>query len=251
MPRSTSIVLVDTTHPGNIGAAARAMKTMSHDRLRLVRPRYFPNAVATARAAGADDVLASAVVYSCLRPSIEDCQLVVGVTARQRSLSLPAYSPRSFADWYIRHRVDADVALLFGCESSGLSNADLEHCNLLLHIPGNPAYGSLNLAAAVQLVCYELWLARCDETGTDEVMREKPSVPFAAQGDMEHFYQHLQDTMQMTGFYDPEKPRRLMSRLRRLFNRAQLDSNELNILRGFLASVRKARDVSCDERDTS
>lgn len=231
---SVCIVLVGTTHPGNIGAAARAMKTMGQQWLRLVRPRHFPSAEALARAAGADDVLTRARVYASLEAAVADCSVVVAVSARWRSLSLPVYSPRQFAGRCAAGR----TAILFGRESSGLSNAEMQHCNCCVQIPGNPQYRSLNLAAAVQLVCYELWLQQADQGSAHPVGK---AVPLASQADMERFYQHLLEVMVDSGFHDPERPRRLMARMRRLFNRAQLDSNEINILRGLLASVQKRR----------
>lgn len=229
---SVHIVLVGATHPGNIGAAARAMKTMGQQRLRLVQPRHFPSAEAAARAAGADDVLTRARVYASLEEAVADCSVVVAVSARRRNLSLPVYSPRQFASRCGAGR----TAILFGRESSGLSNAEMQHCNCSVRIPSNPQYRSLNLAAAVQLVCYELWLLQADQGP------ERPpdkAAPLASQADMERFYQHLLEVMIDSGFHDPGRPRRLMARMRRLFNRAQLDSNELNILRGLLAALQK------------
>lgn len=229
------IVLVGTTHPGNIGATARAMKCMGLSRLYLVKPPFgFPGAEATARAAGADDVLANAVVSQSLESAISDCSLVVGTTARDRSIPWPVWSPQECASQALALSAGGPVAMLFGRERSGLTNEEIDCCNAVVNIPTNPGFSSLNLASAVQILAYEI---------QKQVNRGAPvepddgRIPLATNEELEYLYEHLQRTMTRVGFYDPDKPRRVMRRLRRLFGRTGLDQNELNILRGFLAAV--------------
>lgn len=234
------VILVGTTHPGNIGASARAMKTMGLSSLRLVRPSGFPGAEASARAAGADDVLAGAAVCGSLPEAVRDCALVLGSSARQRSIPWPELTPREAGPRVAAAvRGGAHVALVFGPERTGLSNEELALCNGMIRIPASPAFQSLNLAAAVQIMAYELRLAL--ETPAATAPEE---CRLASAREMEQFYEHLEQCLEDIGFYDPEKPRRLMQRLRRLFNRAGLDENEYNILRGILAAaqVRARRD---------
>lgn len=223
------IVLVETSHAGNIGAVARAMKNMTLTQLALVNPKQFPCAEATARAAGADDVLSRAMVYDTLQDAIADCQLVIGASARSRTISWPEMSPRDCAKQVV-HRPEQRVAIVFGRENSGLKNHELDLCQFLLHIPCNSAYSSLNLAAAVQVVCYELFV----ETGikSDVVVGDKGESPLASAEQMEGFYQHLQQTLLDIGFMQPDKSKSIMRRLRRIFNRTLLDSKEVDILRG-------------------
>lgn len=229
------IVLVGTTHPGNIGAAARAMKCMGLSSLYLVQPPFgFPGADATARAAGADDLLAAAVSCGTLEPAIRDCTLVVGTTARERSIPWPVLTPEQCAGQSLRAAADGPVALLFGRERSGLTNDEIDCCNAVVNIPTNPDFSSLNLASAVQVLAYEIHkIISAQQPGADEA----PKIPLATNEELEYLYEHLQRTMTRVGFYDPDKPRRVIRRLRRLFGRAQPDQNELNILRGFLAAV--------------
>lgn len=231
------IVLVGTTHPGNIGAAARAMKTMSQDKLYLVNPKEFPSAEATARATGADDILAHASIHADLKSAISDCQLVITTSARVRSIPWPLVTPRECAD-KIAESGSGATAIVFGRENSGLSNEEMELGSLVLQIPTNPEYSSLNLAAAVQIICYELLLRGQD----NEVAIDKEIFPAVNQDKMEMFYQHLEQSMTDIGYYDVNNPRKLMHRMRRLFNRAQLDESEWKILRGFLSSVQSLRD---------
>lgn len=227
------VVLVETSHPGNIGAVARAMKNMGMFELRLVAPKYFPHADATARASGADDVLRHAEVYTGLSEAIADCQLVLGASARDRTISWPTVAVREMAErWGGAAAADQNVALVFGRENSGLTNQELDLCHYLLRIPCNPDYSSLNLAAAVQVACYELYVAsgRQHRSGVGDQGEE----PLASAEQMEGFYEHLLQTMADIGFLHPERSRSIMRRLRRLFNRAQLDTKELDILRGIL-----------------
>jgi tRNA (cytidine32/uridine32-2'-O)-methyltransferase len=229
----TRIVLVGTTHPGNIGATARAMKTMSQDNLYLVDPKIYPSAEATARATGADDILASATVCSSLKEAIADCDLVIGTSARIRSLPWPMVTPRECASTVAEDKYSS-VALVFGRENSGLSNEELELCNLVLQIPTNSEYSSLNLASAVQIVCYEIYLlGLTDEKKANEEINDA----LVNQDKMEMFYQHFEQCLIDIDFYDVDNPRLLMHRMRRLFNRAQLEENECNILRGILSKV--------------
>jgi tRNA (cytidine32/uridine32-2'-O)-methyltransferase len=232
------IVLVDTSHPGNIGGAARAMKNMGLSRLYLVQPRKFPDEQATWRAASAGDVLEGAVVTANLEEAIGDCQFVVGTSARERRIPWPLLDARQCAGRIGQNSASEQVAVLFGREDRGLTNEELQVCNLHLNIPTSAAYSSLNLAMAVQIVCYELAMVA--------VGRELPpsedaqwDAPFASRDNMERFYVHLEQTLTEIGFLDPAAPRQLMSRLRRLYSRVRLDEMELNILRGILTETQK------------
>ena len=229
------MVLVATSHPGNIGAAARAMKTMGQQRLVLVSPKIFPSAECTARATGADDILYHAEVHDSLAAAIKDCNMVYATTARERSIEWPVLSPAEAAREIINAPEDSHTAILFGREQSGLSNEELDLCQRAIRIPANPDYSSLNIAAAVQIIAYELLVQAKSDPAPDSGFDTK--TPLATHEAMEMFYDHLRQTMTDVGFYDPEKPRRLMRRLKRLFNRTQMDNNELNILRGFLAAI--------------
>ncbi len=226
------VVLVETSHPGNIGAVARAMKNMDMTQLRLVNPKLFPHADATARASGADDVLRAASVYVSLREAIADCQLVLGASARDRTISWPTFSIREFAETWRDSTHEQNIALVFGRENSGLKNHELDLCHYLLRIPCNPDYSSLNLAAAVQVVCYELFIASGQEHAS--TIGDRGEDPLATAEQMEAFYLHLRQTMADIGFLQPERSKSIMRRLRRIFNRIRLDTKELDILRGIL-----------------
>ena len=223
---------METTHPGNIGAVARAMKNMNLRNLALVTPKTFPSADATARASGADDVLASAVVCESLPEAIADCPIVLGASARCRTISWPEITPRECADWLKVEALDHKVAIVFGRENSGLKNHELDLCQYLLRIPCNTEFSSLNLAAAVQVVCYELFVAsgQNHEVFSGDKGEETPAT--AAQ--MEMFYVHLAEALTDIGFMHPDKSKSIMRRLRRVYNRARLDSKEVDILRGIL-----------------
>lgn len=231
------IVLIGTTHPGNIGAAARAMKTMCLDQLYLVNPQRYPSAEATARASSANDLLARAQVCATLDEALGDCTLVIGASARLRTLAWPQLDPRQSAAQLLKDSQHAQVALIFGREHSGLTNEELDRCQYLVHIPGNPEYNSLNLAAAVQVMAYEIMMASLD-TQTLDVAPETGDRDYATGEETEAFYAHLQDTLVDIDFLDPDNPRLLMRRLRRLFGRVRLDKNEVNILRGILTAAR-------------
>ena len=229
------VVLLNTSHPGNIGAAARAMKTMGLIRLYLLNPKHFPAAEATARASGADDVLANATVCTDLGAALAGSKLVIGASARCRSIPCPVIEPAVCAERLFTESERGEVAILFGCERSGLSNDEIDRCQSLVQIPSNPDYGSLNLAAAVQIICYEVLVAHRahEKSGADAGIADYEP---AAADEMERFYEHLERVLVQTGFLNPDNPRMLMRRLRRLYNRARPDENEINILRGILSA---------------
>ena len=232
------VVLVNTSHPGNIGAVARAMKNMGLQQLTLVQPAVFPSAEATARASGADDVLATARVVSSLTEAIGDCALVVGASARLRTISWPTLDPRACAERMVDVATTDQVALVMGRERTGLTNAELEHCHYLVHIPANPDYSSLNVAAATQVLVYELRMAALAQANALNT-RWHSDHPFATTEELEGLYAHFETALTRLRFLDPDNPRQLMRRLRRLFNRSQLDRMEVNILRGILAAAEK------------
>lgn len=239
-------VLCETSHPGNIGAAARAIKTMGFSELVLVDPLDFPSSEADARASGAVDVLANARVVATLQEAVADCRIVFGSSARRRKLRWPELNPRECAAQTLETAQTGPVAIVFGTERSGLSNEQMDLCNALVYIPANPDYSSLNLASAVQLIAYELHFALGDFQPPQE-----PEFPPASGDDMERFYVHLQRVMIDSGFMDPDNPRQLARKLRRLFNRAHPDVNELGILRGVLAAaeshIEKAEEADRDD----
>ena len=232
---SIRIVLVETTHPGNIGAVARAMKNMGVTDLALVSPRYFPDKEATARASGAEDLLENASVVDSLPEAIADCVYVAGASARSRTINWPSMNARECASKLIGEGARGSVAVVFGPENSGLSNSDLDHCDTLLTIPANPDFSSLNLAMAVQVVAYELLAVQ-----SEAQVEYEADAPLATSSELELFYEHLEQVLTDVNFLDPDNPRHLMRRLRRLFIRARPDQNEVNILRGILTAV--ARD---------
>lgn len=231
------IVLVETSHPGNIGAAARAMKTMQLDSLYLVNPRRFPDEDATAMASGADDLLNNAQVTDTLAEAVADCGLVLGASARLRTLRWPQMGPREAGERVLAESKTHPVAMVFGHERTGLTNQELALCHALVHIPANPEFSSLNLAMSVQLLCYELMRARLVEEIDDKHDEETTVSNTATAAEMEYFYEHLEQVMIDTQFLDPAMPKHLMRRLRRLFGRARPDRQEVNILRGILAAV--------------
>jgi tRNA/rRNA methyltransferase/tRNA (cytidine32/uridine32-2'-O)-methyltransferase len=228
------IVLVETTHPGNIGGVARAMKNMSMDNLCLVAPKIFPSADATSRASGADDLLAKANVYPTLQEAVADCQLVIGASARSRTISWPEITPRECAEKIIIDEPGKKVAILFGREHSGLKNHELDLCHFLLHIPCNSDFSSLNIAAAVQIVCYELFIAAGVKSEPKIIVGDYGDNPLATTSQMELFYDHFHQTLLDIGFINADKSKTIMRRLRRIFNRTHLDSKEVDILRGIL-----------------
>ena len=226
MLEQVKIVLVEASHPGNIGAAARAMKNMGLSQLVLVNPYRFPHGDATVRAAGADDILQQARCVDSLQAAIQDCHVVIGTSARSRALDCVTLNPRAVGELIQQECEGQQVALLFGRERVGLTNQELECCHYRLNIPANPVYSSLNLAQAVQVVCYELRMAANLEV---EPSAAKTLVSAEV---MAQFYQHLETTLVELEFLKPENPGLLMRKLRRIFNRAGLDQKECNMLRG-------------------
>lgn len=229
------IILINTSHPGNIGSAARAMKTMGLTELYLVSPLTFPHPKALEMAAGAADIVENAQVVADLDAALKDCNLIVGTSARSRAIPWPILLPREFAEKAAAEAVTNKVAILFGREQSGLTNEELHRCHFHVQIPNNPDYGSLNLAAAVQVLAYELRMASLNPLKT-----ETWDYELANAQEMAGFYAHLQEVMIAIDFLNPDVPRQLMARLQRLFNRARPDVMELNILRGILGAVQKS-----------
>ena len=231
------IVLSRTSHPGNIGAAARAMKTMGLSRLMLVTPKSFPHVDATVRAAGADDVLENATLCDSLDDALSGTIFAAAISARHRSLGPEPQPANVAAPELVALAAEGDIALVFGNETTGLSNEEVQRCQRTVYIPANPGYTSLNLGSAVQVLCYELRLAAFG--GKPPVVTK--TIPFASppatNDDIERFYAHLERVMITTGFLDPQKPKRLMPKLRRLFARSELERDEINILRGILDAV--------------
>jgi tRNA/rRNA methyltransferase len=230
--RRIRIVLVRTSHPGNIGAAARAMLTMGVTRLTLCAPLRFPDPEATAMATGASDVLRDAEVIEKLDDALASAVLTIGFSARRRELAAPVLTLREAASRALEAAERGDVALVFGTEMSGLTNEELARCSLVATIPANPQFSSLNLAAAVQVAAYEL---RC-AAGGEALWRAPRFVP-ATQADLQALHEHAERTLTALKFLNPQRPRRLMPRLRRLFARAALEHEEVNILQGILARV--------------
>lgn len=228
------IVLVQTSHPGNIGATARAMKNMGLSDLALVQPKIFPSAQATSRASGADNILATASVYSTLESALEPCELVLGASARIRHLGWSEVGPKRGCELLIAAAKTARVALVFGRENSGLTNEELELCHHLLHIPTNPDFSSLNVASAVQVLSYEIYLAVMGEQLIESPkMEDRPSTSQEFEG----FFNHLLKTLEKTDFLQLYKTKRLQQRIRRIFYRSELNRTEVNILRGILTAV--------------
>ena len=232
------IVLVGTQHPGNIGSAARAMKTMGLRNLVLVAPQKLRHPDATAMAVGADDVLASAQVCETLDEALADCRFVAGCTARQRQVLLPEFTPRDVAQKLLDAACDGAVALVFGPERSGLTNDDLHRCHVAVHIPTNPDFSSLNLAAAVQVLSYELRLAMLARTGVAASDATRTDPP-ADQAQMEAFFTHLERMLHAIDFHKGRSPETVQRRLRGLFLRAQPAERELRILRGIFADAER------------
>jgi len=223
------VVLSHTTHPGNIGAAARAMKTMGLHHLYLINPRQFPDAQAEAMAAGAGDLLRDAVVCSSMDEALRGAVFTVAMTARMRDISMEVRTPREAMPLVLRQAASHPVALLFGTEMSGLTNDETGKAQLLVNIPANPDFSSLNLAAAVQVVCYELGVA------AQSHLPDKPEIVPATYEQVEGFYSHMEKTLLEIGFLTTQNPARLMQRLRRLYARTRLEPEEINILRGILS----------------
>lgn len=233
------IVLVNPTHPGNIGGVARAMKNMALDALWMVSPADYSGQEARSRAAGADDLLESAVSCETLDAALEDCTLIIGTSGRDRRIPWPMLTPREAAARAVAHARHGKAALVFGRERMGLTNDELDRCHFLVNIPSNPDFPSLNLVCAVQVMAYEIQLARCAGPGTEPGLAL--DHPPASHADLMRLYEHLEQVLVEIEFLDPANPRKLMRRLIRLFSRAQLDQNELHILRGILTAVQQRR----------
>lgn len=242
MKSSLRIVLVGTQHPGNIGSAARAMKTMGLHELHLVRPHKFPHADASALAAGAVELLDQAILHESLADAVADCHFVVGTSSRRREVPLPEFIPRTAAEQLLQAGQVGKVALVFGCERTGLENEDLQRCHATVSIPANPEYASLNLAAAVQVLCYEYRMAQL----ASEPKLDAPAYPAlepdeepASHEDMERFFGHLSELMEQVDFHKGRAPEMVTSRLRRLYLRAQMDKREIKILRGLFSDTQR------------
>jgi tRNA (cytidine32/uridine32-2'-O)-methyltransferase len=237
------IVLIQTFHPGNIGSAARAMKTMGLTNLVLVNPREFPHEDATAMAAGATDVLDQARVVGSLQEAIVDCALVIGTSARDRTFSLPPLLPEACAEKLVQESNQGPVALIFGRERMGLHNDEIQQCHFQVNIPANPEYPVLNIASAIQILCYEMYrsLDRQDATHVDGVGDDYPLVD-----DLNQFYTHLESTLNHVGFLKPQHQGQTMPRFQRLFRRARLEKKELQLLRGMLSRIEKMQPDASD-----
>jgi tRNA/rRNA methyltransferase len=231
------VVLSHTTHPGNIGAAARAMKTMGLSRLYLINPRHFPDPQASAMAAGADDVLERAVVCASLDEALQGVVHTVAMTARLRDISHEVLTPREAMPEVARRGAEQPVALLFGTEMSGLTNEETSRSDVLVRIPADTGFSSLNLAAAVQVMAYELAVAR-QYAGLDVA---RPELVPASREQVEGFFRHLEDTLAQIGFFNTKHPTKLMHKLRRLYARARMEQEEINILRGILTATQEAQ----------
>jgi TrmH family RNA methyltransferase len=229
------IVLCRPSHPGNIGAAARAMKTMGLSQLVLVEPKKFPHADAEAMASGAADVLESARVCESLEEALSGCVLAIGTSTRQRDLQTALLTPAEAASQALTEAQAGTVAFVFGNETFGLSREELARCQALMTIPANPEYSSLNLGAAVQVMAYELRRSALSETFA------QPDLDAADLAEVERFYVHLEQAMIRIGFLNPASPKRLMPKLRRLFSRTRLQKEEINILRGMLSAMESSK----------
>ena len=233
------IVLVNPPHPGNIGGAARAMKNMGLAELYLVEPREYPAPRAVWRAAGARDVLANAKIVVSVDEAIKDCGLVIGTSARERRIPWPLINPRECGDKIWKEAKSHQVALLFGREDRGLTNSELQKCHYHVHIPSNPDYSSLNLATAVQVLSYEIRMASLTRKNGKLPEMNEGGQPLATADELELFHDHLASTMADLKFYDPDNPKQLLTRMRRLFNRTRMDKMEVSMLRGLLSAAQR------------
>ena len=233
---SVKVVLVGTTHPGNIGATARAMKNMGILDLALVEPKEFPSDVATFRSKAAKDILEKASVHTSLEEAISECELVVGTSARGRTVPWPVLNPREAAEEMHKSSLNGKVAIVFGREDRGLTNEELGLCNFHVHIPSDPEYSSLNLSQAVQILAYEIRLSYLQDR---HVNKEYWDVELANNELTERLINHMDELMQEVDFYDVENPRKLLVRVRRFFKRSKIDVMEANIFRGLFATIQK------------
>lgn len=229
-------VLVATSHPGNIGSSARALKTMGFSRLYLVKPKIFPDIRAHEMSAGADDLLDKCVIVDSLNEALMGCQLVIATSARPRGLSLPGLTPPECAKLIASQSDETEVAIVFGREHAGLTNEELLQCHFHVNIPGNPDYSSLNLAQAVQIMMYELRMTHLSPVAPVASSKEI----MARVEDVEQFYAHLTDVLLAIGFLKPKNPGKVQARLRRLFTRVRFEQMEVTMLRGILSHIQKA-----------
>ena len=232
---SIKVVLVGTTHPGNIGATARAMKNMGIVNMALVEPKEFPSDIATYRSKAAKDVLENAEVFDTLKVAISDCELVIGTSARERKVPWPILNPKDASQEVSRGSLNNKVAVVFGREDRGLTNEELGLCNIHVHIPTDPEYSSLNLSQAVQIMVYEIRSAILENEGNDGNW----DVKFADNDQTERLISHMDELMQEVDFYEIDNPRKLLLRVRRFFKRSRLDVMEVNIFRGLFAAIQK------------
>lgn len=235
------VVLVEPSHPGNIGGAARAMKTMGLSKLALVNPKRFPDPQADWRAAGALDVIKNTVIFETLEEALAPCVLAAATSVRSRHIPWPVLSSTEFAE-HVHHEYSPDdvVSIVFGREDSGLTNEELNLCNMQVRIPSSSDYGSLNLAMSVQVVAYDFFRVK----GQTESADQEWDRPLATHQELAAFFVHLETVLTQIDFYDPDNPREAMTRLRRLFGRSKLDQTEVQILRGILSHIEKATQSS-------
>lgn len=233
------IILVGTSHPGNIGSAARAMKTMGLNELVLVAPQKFPHQHAIEMASGAVDILEEAQVFETLEEALADVHLVIGSSARRREIVLPMLSMDEFASYAAKQSSDSNIAIVFGRERTGLTNQELAQCSLHVMVETDPDYGSLNLGQAVQLFCYEIRKCYLANNAKDETQDSK--VKMASTSEIEGFYEHLEKTLMLIEFLDLKQPNKVMAKLKRLFKRSKLEKSDVNILRGILSSIQKSK----------
>lgn len=236
------VVMINTSHPGNIGAAARVMKNMQLERLYLVQPVHFPHSEATAMASGADNLLTRAVVCDSLEQALQGCHLVLGTTARERKIQHEFIDARAAGVLSVTESENHEVALLFGRERIGLTNDEIGRCHKLINIPTNPEYSSLNVASAIQIVAYEVMMAQKSLTiGEFDDAGSNAQIEYASSENMERFYQHLEQTLVDIDFLRLKKSPQLMPKLRHIYNRIRLEQEELNILRGILTKTQQSK----------
>lgn len=235
---NVKVILVGTSHSGNIGSAARAMKVMGLNQMVLVDPQCEVDAQAIALAAGASDIALKATVVKTLDEAVADCVLVVGSSARSRTLEWPMLEPRQCGEKFVEEGQNHSVAVVFGRERTGLTNEELQRCHYHVCIPANPEYSSLNLAMAVQTICYEIRVAYLTRQQAQHLPASEQD--YSRHKELEMFYQHLEKVLLTTDFISPQQPGQVMNKLRRLFSRARPEAQELNILRGMLTAVEKS-----------
>ncbi|ABZ76135.1 RNA methyltransferase, TrmH family, group 1 [Shewanella halifaxensis HAW-EB4] len=238
------VVLVGTSHPGNIGSTARAMKTMGLSTLYLAEPKVEPDGHSIALAAGASDILKHAITVGSVEEAIADCSLVIATSARSRTLDWPMLEPREAGEKLVGSALTGPVAIVFGRENNGLTNEELQRCDYHVAIPANPEYTSLNLAQAVQIICYEARVAHLAqvESGVEPAPVDENDEAYPSSRERENFFEHLENTLLSTNFIVKNHPGQIMTKLRRLFSRTRIERQEMNILRGILTSIDKVVD---------